>query len=136
MPVPVASLIALGLVVAAVGVYLGRLVARRQAEAWSAGVRELSAAIQAAAAAERAEVLRGAKRIMGIAVGRFSGHYLTERLLSLLPLPQGAPLEALIGREEANLRAIEAVAGVKLSLTDGRDAIRLEGLDGVGREIA
>ena len=32
---------------------------------------------------------RRAKRVMGIAVGRFSGHYLTERLLSMLPLPQG-----------------------------------------------
>ena len=42
----------------------------------------------------------------------------------------------LIGPDEANLRAIESVAGVKLSLSDGRDAIRLEGLDGVGREVA
>ncbi len=79
---------------------------------------------------------RRAKRIMGIAVGRFSGHYLTERLMSLIPLPQGAAADPVIGREEANLRAIEGVAGVKLSLSDARDAIRLEGLDGVGREIA
>jgi ribonuclease Y len=73
---------------------------------------------------------------MGIAVGRFSGHYLTERLMSLIPLPQGAAADAVIGRDEANLRAIEGVAGVKLSLSEGRDAVRLEGLDGVGREIA
>jgi ribonuclease Y len=82
------------------------------------------------------EQARRAKRIMGIAVGRFSGHYLTERLLSNIPLPYGAQAEALIGREEANLRAIESVAGVKLSLSDARDSLRLEGLDGVGREIA
>jgi ribonuclease Y len=82
------------------------------------------------------EVGRRAKRIMGIAVGRFSGHYLTERLLSNLPLPPGRAMEALIGPDEANLRAIEAVAGVKLSLSEARDAIRLEGLDGVGREVA
>ena len=79
---------------------------------------------------------RRAKRVMGIAVGRFSGHYLTERLLSTLPLPQGAATDALIGRDEVNLRAIEEVAGVKLSLSDTRDAVRLEGLDGVGREVA
>jgi len=81
---------------------------------------------------------RRAKRVMGIAVGRFSGHYLTERLLSLIPLPQGSSggAEQVIGRDEANLRAIEGVAGVKLSLSDARDAVRLEGLDGVGREIA
>ena len=79
---------------------------------------------------------RRAKRIMGIAVGRFSGHYLTERLMSLIPLPPGAAADPMIGRDEANLRAIEGVAGVKLSLSDARDAIRLEGLDGVGREVA
>jgi ribonuclease Y len=75
---------------------------------------------------------RRAKRIMGIAVGRFSGHYLTERHLSLIPLPvNGKPL---LGEDE--LRAIEAVAGIKLSLSEGADAVRIEGLDGVGREVA
>jgi ribonuclease Y len=77
-----------------------------------------------------------AKRVMGIAVGRFSGHYLTERLLSTLPLPTGAAVDAVIGRDEANLRAIEGVAGVRLALSEARDVIRLEGLDGVGREVA
>jgi len=37
---------------------------------------------------------------------------------------------------DADLRAIEAVAGVQLSFLDGQAAIRIEGLDGVGREIA
>jgi ribonuclease Y len=97
------------------------------------------AAAQVVRAADQAppdESGRRAKRIMGIAVGRFSGHYLTERLLSNLPLPPGAAAEALIGKDEANLRAIEGVAGVKLSLSEAHDAIRLEGLDGVGREVA
>jgi ribonuclease Y len=75
---------------------------------------------------------------MGIAVGRFSGHYLTERLHSLIPLP-GAATEAtnlILGPDGANLLAIGAVAGVTLSLVETRDAVRLEGLDGVGREVA
>ncbi len=63
---------------------------------------------------------RGGKRIMGIAMGRFSGHYLTERLSSFVPLGPGAASEALIGPGEANLRAIEAVAGVTLSLAEHR----------------
>jgi len=79
---------------------------------------------------------RDAKRIMSIAVGRFSGHYLTERLLSNIPIPPGAAGDTLIGSDEANLRAIEGVAGVKLSLAETRESIRLEGLDGVGREVA
>ncbi len=79
---------------------------------------------------------RRAKRIMGIAVGRFYGHYLTERLHAVLPLPPGAAGAAITGRDDANLRAIEEIAHVTLALNEQRDAIRLEGLDGVGREVA
>jgi ribonuclease Y len=79
--------------------------------------------------------IRRAKRVMGIAVGRFSGHYLTERLLSTVPIPAGLSLTQLAGPDESNLRAIEAVANVKLTPTESGDAVRLEGLDGVGREV-
>jgi ribonuclease Y len=90
------------------------------------------------AAAELAAdgAVKGAKRVMGIAVGRFYGHYLTERLHAVLPLPPGDAGAALVGREEANLRAIEGVAGVTLLLSEHHDSVRLEGLDGVGREVA
>jgi ribonuclease Y len=77
-----------------------------------------------------------AKRVMGIAVGRFYGHYLTERLHAVIPLPTGAAGAALVGPDDANLRAIEAVAHVTLLINEHRDAVRLEGLDGVGREVA
>ncbi|MES1208258.1 MAG: HDIG domain-containing metalloprotein [Pseudomonadota bacterium] len=77
-----------------------------------------------------------AKRVMGIAVGRFYGHYLTERLHAIIPLPPGAAGAAMAGPNDANLRAIESAAGVTLVMNESRDAIRLEGLDGVGREIA
>jgi ribonucrease Y len=82
------------------------------------------------------EAARDAKRVMGIAVGRFSGHYLTERLHALIPLPPGLPPEAVAGPGDANLQAIGGVAGVTLTLVETRDAVRLEGLDGVGREVA
>jgi ribonucrease Y len=77
-----------------------------------------------------------AKRVMGIAVGRFYGHYLTERLHAVVPLPPGGTAGAITGPDDANLRAIESVAGVTLAINEPRDAIRLEGLDGVGREVA
>src|SRR6185436_777552 len=82
------------------------------------------------------EAGRDARRLMGIAVGRFSGHYLTERLHSLIPLPPGEAAVQIVGAGEANLQAIGSVANVTLALVDTKDAIRLEGLDGVGREIA
>jgi ribonuclease Y len=119
--------------------------ARETAAAAKAVIRdtEIEQARMTAARAERmAGELAGdgggkvGKRIMGIAMGRFYGHYLTERLSGFVPIVPGAATEAALGPGEANLRAIEAVAGVTLSLGEHRDGIRLEGLDGVGREVA
>lgn len=80
------------------------------------------------------EHVREATRVMGISVGRFSGHYLTERHMSIIPL--GEPRNGKPAVGEGDLRAIEAVANIKLTLADTQDAIRIEGLDGVGREVA
>jgi ribonuclease Y len=82
------------------------------------------------------EEARRAKRLLGISVGRFSGHYLTERAHSLWPLPEGQPSELLLGPENRNLAVIEEVTHVRLSLSEDGSAIRLDGLDGVGRELA
>jgi len=80
------------------------------------------------------EHVRDAKRVMGISVGRFAGHYLTERHLSLIPLGERRNGQPAVG--EGDLRAIEGVAGIKLSFLEGEDTLRIEGLDGVGREVA
>ncbi len=102
-------------------------------EARAAAAHSIRAVDQAAGDAEQG---RRAKRVMGIAVGRFSGHYLTERLHAHIPLGSAADVERIIGPDETHLRAVEKVAGVRLLLSDGRDGVRLEGLDGVGREVA
>jgi ribonucrease Y len=98
-----------------------------------AGVQMLRAIEQSA---NDPEQTRHAKRVMGIAVGRFSGHYLTERLLSIVPPPAGVVMEQWVGADQANLRAIEPFANVTLGVTEEGSAVRLEGLDGVGREVA
>ena len=72
---------------------------------------------------------------MGIAVGRFSGHYLTERHHSVVPLPAGAQ-RSPAAWARASCAAIGGVAGVQLTLNESQDAVRIEGLDGVGREVA
>jgi len=89
---------------------------------------------QMAESATSGSQIRAAKRIMGIAVGRFSGHDLTERPQFVIPLSDLRPGQ--VPPAEADLRAIEAVTNVQLSLLDGQQALRIEGLDGVGREIA
>ena len=119
-------------------------VAGTRAETLRRGLRELEIETARAAGAQLvrqageitadAETGRRAKRLMGIAVGRFQGHYLTERhhsIITLSPPRNGKPVV-----NEADLSVIERVAGIKLTLLEGGEAIKLEGLDGVGREVA
>ncbi len=77
---------------------------------------------------------REARRVMEIAAGRCSMHFLTERNLSNLRV--GPEMVALIlDNGGAMHAALERVGGVQLQVNDDKDAIRLEGLDGVGREV-
>jgi ribonuclease Y len=89
---------------------------------------------QTAESAMAGTQIRAAKRIMGIAVGRFSGHDLAERPQFVIALSDLRPGQ--VPPADADLRAIEAVTGVQLYMLEGQLALRIEGLDGVGREIA
>jgi len=79
------------------------------------------------------EVARAAKRLMGISAGRITDHFYSERAQSYIALPEkgGERISA------EQLKLVEGVSGgVTLSLVEESHAIRIEGLDGVGREIA
>jgi len=105
-----------------------RLVGEWVTEAKARAADELRRIEQGLADAEHG---REAKRVMGIAIQRYQGHYLTERLLSNLPLPPG-----LGARLVPDLPSIEEVANIKLTLADDQSSVRLEGQDSFGREIA
>ncbi|MBP6628127.1 MAG: HDIG domain-containing protein [Kofleriaceae bacterium] len=78
---------------------------------------------------------RQARRLLEISAARYQNHFLTERNASFLRL--GGQVVSLITGEEGRLhRAIEAAAGVALLVSDDGEAIRLDGLDGVGKEVA
>lgn len=80
------------------------------------------------------ETARAAKRLMGISVGRITNHFYSERAQSLVPLPESRGGPPPISADD--LRLVEGVSGVTLVLSEAGDGIRLEGQDGVGREIA
>ena len=83
--------------------------------------------------ASASEVARAAKRLMGISAGRMTDHFYSERTQSLIALPEkgGERISA------EQLKLVEGVSGgVTLTLIEESHAIRIEGLDGVGREIA
>jgi ribonuclease Y len=77
---------------------------------------------------------REARRVMEIAATRYHHHYLTERSASNLRI--GAELVAVLLDNGAALHAaLQQVSGVQLLVNDDKDAIRLDGLDGVGKEF-
>ncbi len=77
---------------------------------------------------------RDARRVLEIAANRCSMHFLTERNASTLRV--GAEIVAvLLDNNNAIHGALEKVAGVQLQINDDKDVVRLEGLDGVGKEV-
>jgi ribonuclease Y len=72
---------------------------------------------------------------MHVAISRYRNHFLTERSISRLPLVEG--MNELLISDDARLhRGLEEVSNVQLLIGDDGDAVRLDGLDGVGREVA
>ena len=72
---------------------------------------------------------------MEIAAGRYQNHFLTERNISNIRI-EPAVAEVLVADDGSVHHAIEQVANVQLLLAEDHGAVRLDGLDGVGREVA
>ncbi|MBK9070877.1 MAG: HDIG domain-containing protein [Myxococcales bacterium] len=78
---------------------------------------------------------RHATRLLEIASSRYQNHFLTERNVSNLRV--GGDIVALaLANDGAIHQALEQVCGITLILNDDHTAFRMEGLDGVGREVA
>jgi ribonuclease Y len=115
----------------------GDELARRMQTTWLDDARAAAAdAIRTADQAAADPALdREAPRIMELAIGRYQYHFLTERNVSNLRLgPQ--IVEAVTADGGVVHAAIEQVANVRLLVNDDHDAIRLDGQDGVGKEVA
>ncbi|MFO0620040.1 MAG: Rnase Y domain-containing protein [Polyangia bacterium] len=82
-----------------------------------------------------AEVAGRARRLLEVTSQRYEGHYLTERLLSTLPIPTDI-LDRVFGDGADIMVVIGEVANIKLTISDERNSVRLEGQDSFGREIA
>jgi ribonuclease Y len=78
---------------------------------------------------------REARRLLEISANRYRNHFLTERSISNLRVGN-AIVELLLADGGALHAAIQTAANVQLIVSDDREAIRLDGLDGVGKEVA
>ncbi len=82
-----------------------------------------------------ASIGQEAQRLMSVASSRYQNHFLTERSISNIPLEPGVA-ELLTADNNRILEVLAESANTKLNLHESGESLRLEGLDGVGREVA
>jgi ribonuclease Y len=77
-----------------------------------------------------------AKRVLGIAIERFAGEYVSEKTITSVELPSDDLKGRLIGREGRNIRAFEQICGVDLIIDDTPEVVVISSFNVVRREIA
>jgi len=108
----------------------------RLGKAWLDDARARAAAMVRAVDQTAADPAheREAKRVLEIAATRYHHHYLTERAMNNLRVGKDM-VALLLDNGSAMHAALERVSGLSLLVNDDKDAVRLDGLDGVGKEM-
>jgi ribonuclease Y len=84
----------------------------------------------------RAGAEEQARRIISLAIQRYSGEHAFETTTATVALPNEEIKGRIIGREGRNIRAFEAATGVTVLIDDTPNAVVLSSFDPVRREIA
>lgn len=84
----------------------------------------------------KAEAEKKAKYIIASCIERCASEYVSERTLTVVPLPNEELKGRIIGREGRNIRAFEAATGVDVVIDETPEAVVLSSFNPVRREIA
>ncbi len=79
---------------------------------------------------------REAKKIVALAVQRYSSSHFSDLMTSTVALPSDDMKGRIIGREGRNIRALEAATGVDLLVDDTPEAVVISAFDPLRREVA